>query len=532
MAQSRLLPITRTWQKPPGMPVGIIPSRRPRGLQFCWPFADPSFSEFIVGLSPTTRTTPLLSLCPYGAGLGFSATSSVLTYSFASALASTAPFSFEILVYVKATIPSGADIAAIQGGAAGHAQATLAYFYSLAGGGIQAFGDNIGTTAQGQAFTAGNLYSVVSTWDGSATLSIYVNAGTPGTTSQTANTATNPTKANFGTNGTAAAPNVIILLANWAPRVIWSPSEIYERFIDPYGFLIFPGDVSRTRLVGQSAPVAVPVFGWQFDAPTPQLRRSFLAPREDGAEAAWLFTATPTPGLLGWQFDPLRPQRNATLPARGDEPVLSPPVAAPTIFLSWDDQQRPQFRRPYLVRIDDQPSWPFTAATPSPLGWQAEQLRAQLLRRLVRPFDETVLPPMPAPTPGPLGWHVEILPVPRSRRGLLWLDEIPLLPVGILPGVAWDEFLAARQPIRRARMFADDVVLFPPPAAAAAMPWGWEADQRPPPSAIRRYLLRLGQEEFIVVVVPPALTFERVHGMTHYDAPSSPGQDTRKPGLI
>lgn len=39
---------------------------------------------------------------------------------------------------------------------------------------------------------------------------------------------------------------------------------------------------------------------------------------------------------------------------------------------------------------------------------------------------------------------------------------------------------------------------------------------------------------FAGMLIPPspALTFERVHGMTHYDAPSSPGQDTRKPGLI
>lgn len=266
-----IVPIpSRTWQKPPGMPIGIMPSLRPRGLQFCWPFADTGYTELIAGLKPSTaRTTPAFSVCPYGAGLGFTATTSVLTYPFASALPATAPFSFEILVYVKATIPSGADIAAITGGAAGHGQDTLFYFYSLGGGGIQAFGDNDGVTAQGSAFTAGHLYSVVSTWDGSATLSIYVNAGTPGTASQTANTATNPTKANFGTAGTGAAPNVIILLANWAPGVIWSPAEISTRYYNPYGFLIFPGDAVRTRVVGSVAAASayVPYNPWPAAAP-------------------------------------------------------------------------------------------------------------------------------------------------------------------------------------------------------------------------------------------------------------------------
>jgi hypothetical protein len=88
--------------KPPGMPLGVNPATMPRGLLYCFPFADLSYTELLRGGQPVVKgTTQKFASCPLGMGLKTLADStSQIGYNLSWPSLST-PFSMEVVCWLN-----------------------------------------------------------------------------------------------------------------------------------------------------------------------------------------------------------------------------------------------------------------------------------------------------------------------------------------------------------------------------------------------------------------------------------------------
>lgn len=236
------------------MPIGVVPGLVPRGLLYCWPFADAGFTELIQGLQPAAKGATLdFGSCRLGSGLKTPLdNTSFVGYNIAWPSLST-PFSLEGVVWlnnVLATVNTQ-DIANLADSPNNTTSVTSGFgITSAATTKWQAQANSntttFGTLTNNATVAVVGYNHVVATWDG-ATLSIWTQGIFRNSNPIAAPlTQVNSTKCiiiGSETNtGNVSINNGRYLLVNLA-TVVWSKSEIMARFANPFGFLLYQEDM-------------------------------------------------------------------------------------------------------------------------------------------------------------------------------------------------------------------------------------------------------------------------------------------------
>jgi hypothetical protein len=261
------------YRKPRGIPQ-VIQQFAPRGLMICAPLNDPGFrlaklNRAVSVGSPAINDGAHLVGTPYGLGLGLAGNHECVSYALTSGQPPTA-FSMEILLYESNPTATG-TFCGWNGAANGagtefdrsfittDALPGLLQFFTYDGASKTA-GPSIGTYPTG-------LHHFVGTADGT-TMRLYRNGAQ--TNTQAAGAAfTSYTTPFFCigstgrgiTTGDVTFASAQILLVNFAD-VTWTPAEVLERYLNPFGFLSWPEDRVYSNVSG--APPILAPRGW-FD---------------------------------------------------------------------------------------------------------------------------------------------------------------------------------------------------------------------------------------------------------------------------
>lgn len=235
------------YTKPPGTPT-VIPGKAPRGLLYCFPFADPQLTEVRTGLRISSRGSASgLVNTQFGPGLkpDSGSATAVVQYLLPAAWGTTQPCSIEMWFTEPAAI-GGSVVQVNIGGLGGD--------YGLGFVGDRtAYINNQAVDATVSGSTVLNkLTQWVLTWTGSI-LTMYANV-VASTGQSTGSLDTGETHIVFGDSnfGTWTGVNLLTNVAN----VAWTPGEILSRFQNPYGFLSFPQDKVYALLSAGAVPAA------------------------------------------------------------------------------------------------------------------------------------------------------------------------------------------------------------------------------------------------------------------------------------
>jgi hypothetical protein len=289
-----LITPNRSRRKGVGVP-RVITSLAPRGLQLCAPLSDPGFrlAKLASGpfqfTSPTLTNSPKLVNTPYGPGLNLAAANECVSYQLVGAQPPT-NFSMEMLLFTAAATADGSFCGWNSSADGTGATADRDFYSGPLGQGLVAFhtfdGANKSTAnAPASSYPLG-LSHYVGTADGT-TMRLYYNGAQAATVAAGAAFTgyTNPffCIGRGSTQITTTFNKAQILLINFA-NAVWTPQEVFERYLNPFGFLSWPQD-RRHYLVGvAAAPVlslSSPVFVTQDQAsvyshPLPKLFSGFI----------------------------------------------------------------------------------------------------------------------------------------------------------------------------------------------------------------------------------------------------------------
>jgi hypothetical protein len=279
MTNSTLLnSFAQGWTKPARSPIGFVQGRMPRGLQYCFPLAEPSFTERLKGLKPAVKGTAadnLLGFIPYGPGLKtIVSTASHIGYNIPSWNVNS-PISVEVIIYITTALTTSDcyDFVAMTNSATPTGASSFPWVlgngYGSSGNTYDFVGTITSTTptlpittgiADATGPTAkGSRVHVVGTWDGSSTISIYINGALAKAASWTGSPTGPGTSIIIGycdtgiDNGPIAGVTQLVNIAN----VDWTPAEVMGRYTNPFGFLAY----SQQPFVGRSYSLGVSLSG-------------------------------------------------------------------------------------------------------------------------------------------------------------------------------------------------------------------------------------------------------------------------------
>jgi hypothetical protein len=234
-----------------GVPT-VNPSRSPRGLQYCLPFSEGTWTEVARNVKPTTKTTAAQKVSPAGRGLNLTGGNGLLSTA-VKGFTTSSKFTLECWFYQHSNFGTSTnlDICGLVSGSNNGVASSLCGIVTDGAGanflyGVQTFGTNITVPIT----TGYGLHQMVLTFDGT-TLSAYfdgkfINSTAPGALT---GTGTFLSHGGFSSGGGDLIPtNVTFLLTNVA-NVAWNGSEVRARYNDPFGFLDYPQD-HRARVSG------------------------------------------------------------------------------------------------------------------------------------------------------------------------------------------------------------------------------------------------------------------------------------------
>jgi hypothetical protein len=240
-----------------------IAGARPRGLMVSTALT-PGFINFAGG--PLINLAPTLTNIAYrtsylGQGLSIAANSECVAYKLLSGQPPTT-YSMEMMFVVVANTANG-TFCGWSDNSTGTGAAFDRQIYNTFDMWTVSHYDGATKEATGGTRPAGNLVKVhlIGTYDGSNLLTLYQNGNQVAQTSGVGAPYTGYANPHFCVGRVRSALNsynsAIILLCNFA-RVCWTPTEVKERFVDPFGMFYPPPPALAFNTV--AATKATPPF--------------------------------------------------------------------------------------------------------------------------------------------------------------------------------------------------------------------------------------------------------------------------------